>query len=78
MAFLFKNGLGGVLADGMGARQDTANPGPDHPRQTVPGVAPNSVVSNGEANARRFAPTLNTTAVTDTPCRSSSDAGSGH
>ncbi|WP_062007464.1 DEAD/DEAH box helicase [Arthrobacter alpinus] len=84
LAFLFKNGLGGVLADDMGLGKTlqtlalithakvSAAPGTTTKPFLV--VAPTSVVSNWEAEARRFAPTLNTTAVTDTLRKSGSDA----
>ncbi|AIY01588.1 hypothetical protein ART_1989 [Arthrobacter sp. PAMC 25486] len=92
LAFLYKNGLGGVLADDMGLgktlqtlalithAKETGNPkiagnaGTDESTSPFLVVAPTSVVSNWEAEARRFAPTLNTTAVIDTLRRSGSDA----
>ncbi|MEO8222579.1 MAG: DEAD/DEAH box helicase [Specibacter sp.] len=84
LAFLFKNGLGGVLADDMGLGKTLQTLALiTHAKAAVPAganakpflvVAPTSVVSNWEAEARRFAPTLDTNAVTDTLRRSGSDA----
>ncbi|MHA7306214.1 DEAD/DEAH box helicase [Arthrobacter sp. TMN-49] len=84
LAFLFKNRLGGVLADDMGLGKTLQTLALiTHAKATAPAgattkpflvVAPTSVVSNWEAEARRFAPTLNTTAVTDTLRKSGSDA----
>ncbi|MHA7177970.1 DEAD/DEAH box helicase [Arthrobacter sp. Sr24] len=94
LAFLYSNGLGGVLADDMGLGKTLqtlalithakSTAGAKKPSGTSPGgnsrpflvVAPTSVVSNWAAEARRFAPTLNTTAVADTLRKSGSDAAS--
>ncbi len=76
LSFLYDNGLGGVLADDMGlgktvqalalickAREDK----PGGPPFLV--VAPTSVVGNWAAEARRFAPELNTLMITETESR---------
>lgn len=88
LAFLYTNGLGGVLADDMGLgktlqtlaliahSRETDNAGTGENLKPFLVVAPTSVVSNWEAEARRFAPSLKTTAVTDTLRRSGGDAAS--
>ncbi len=84
LVFLLEHGLGGVLADDMGLgktlqtlalishaqRAAAASGTPGRPFLVV---APTSVVPNWEAEARRFAPDLRTTAVADTLRRSGAD-----
>ncbi|MEV6414762.1 SNF2-related protein [Kribbella sp. NPDC051718] len=72
LAFLWRFGLGGILADDMGLgktlqtlaliahAKETASPGP------FLIVAPTSVVSNWPAEAARFAPSLKVVTVADT------------
>ncbi len=83
LVFLHEHGLGGVLADDMGLGKTLQTLALiTHAKATAPHgnslpflvVAPTSVVSNWEAEARRFAPSLTTTAVTDTLRKSGSDA----
>ncbi|MGO2541348.1 MAG: SNF2-related protein [Specibacter sp.] len=85
LAFLFDNNLGGVLADDMGLGKTLQTLALiTHAKATAAAqteeslpflvVAPTSVVSNWAAEARRFAPGLNTTAVTDTLRKSGSEA----
>lgn len=83
LAFLLKNGLGGVLADDMGLGKTLQTLALiTHAKASSPEgnalpflvVAPTSVVSNWAAEAHRFAPALTTTAVTDTLRKSGTDA----
>ena len=81
LAFLWRHGLGGVLADDMGLgktlqtlalllhARETGGPGgaaSDGEPSPFLVVAPTSVVPNWAAEAERFAPSLRTVAVTDT------------
>lgn len=84
LVFLQENGLGGVLADDMGLGKTLqtlalichtqAKAGAGTKAAPFLVVAPTSVVPNWVAEARRFAPGLRTTAVTDTLSRSGTDA----
>ncbi|GHG49243.1 DNA helicase [Sinomonas cellulolyticus] len=80
LAFLWRHGLGGVLADDMGlgktlqtlalilhAKEQGSAPSGSGPFLVV---APTSVVANWEAEAARFAPGLRTVALTDTQGKS--------
>ncbi|WP_346927280.1 SNF2-related protein [uncultured Arthrobacter sp.] len=87
LAFLWENGLGGVLADDMGlgktlqtialichAKNGVGVPLRDEAaRRPFLVVAPTSVVPNWAAEIGRFAPGLRTAAVTDTLRRSGTD-----
>ncbi|MFC5064068.1 SNF2-related protein [Actinomycetospora atypica] len=73
LAFLWRHGLGGVLADDMGLGKTLqALALIAHARETDPGsgpvliVAPTSVVANWTAEAARFTPELRVVALTDT------------
>ena len=83
LVFLYEHGLGGVLADEMGLGKTLQTLALiTHAKAAAPigsqlpflVVAPTSVVSNWAAEARRFAPGLHTTEVTDTLRKSGSDA----
>ena len=83
LVFLHENGLGGVLADDMGLGKTLqtlalichaqAMAGADTKAPPFLVVAPTSVVPNWAAEAARFAPSLRTTAVTDTLTRSKTE-----
>ena len=87
LAFLWRQGLGGVLADDMGlgktlqaialichAKNGIGAPDRDETaRHPFLVVAPTSVVPNWAAEIRRFAPGLRVTAATDTLQRSGAD-----
>ncbi len=76
LAFLWSHGLGGILADDMGLgktlqalallqhAKDTWPDGENRPPFLI--VAPTSVLTNWSAEARRFAPDLAVTVVSDT------------
>ena len=76
LAFLWSHGLGGILADDMGLgktlqalallqhAKDTWRDGENHHPFLI--VAPTSVLTNWSAEARRFAPDLAVTVVSDT------------
>ena len=76
LAFLWSHGLGGILADDMGLgktlqalallqhAKDTWRDGENRPPFLI--VAPTSVLTNWSAEARRFAPDLAVTVVSDT------------
>ncbi|MCV9994623.1 DEAD/DEAH box helicase [Paeniglutamicibacter sp. ZC-3] len=77
LSFLYDNGLGGVLADDMGlgktlqtlALIQHAKDNHDETAGKMPPflvVAPTSVVSNWEAEAKRFAPDLRSVYITET------------
>ncbi|NEA34674.1 helicase [Streptomyces sp. SID13031] len=73
LAFLWKFGLGGILADDMGLGKTLQTLALiAHAKETDPGtgpfliVAPTSVVSNWPAEAARFAPGLKVVVVSDT------------
>ncbi|MEV8377973.1 SNF2-related protein [Kribbella sp. NPDC056861] len=73
LAYLWKFGLGGILADDMGLGKTLQTLALiAHAKETDPGiapfliVAPTSVVSNWPAEAGRFAPGLKTVAIADT------------
>ena len=77
LSFLYDNGLGGVLADDMGlgktlqtlALIQHAKDNHDEGAGKMPPflvVAPTSVVSNWEAEAKRFAPSLRSVYITET------------
>ncbi|MBP2218001.1 DEAD/DEAH box helicase [Arthrobacter sp. CAN_C5] len=77
LVFLWKHGLGGVLADDMGLGKTLQTLALiSHTRESAEEtrpflvVAPTSVVPNWAAEAHRFAPHLRTTAVMDTLRRS--------
>jgi superfamily II DNA or RNA helicase len=77
LAFLWKHGLGGILADDMGlgktlqtlALMQHAKDAPEPPAQPFLIVAPTSVLSNWAAEAHRFAPGLKIVTVSDTLAR---------
>ena len=76
LAFLWSHGLGGILADDMGLgktlqalallqhAKDTWREGENRPPFLI--VAPTSVLTNWSTEARRFAPDLAVTVVSDT------------
>lgn len=76
LAFLWRHGLGGVLADDMGLGKTLQTLALFlHARQTAPEggssapflvVAPTSVVPNWASETARFAPSLRTVAISDT------------
>jgi SNF2 family DNA or RNA helicase len=80
LAFLWANGLGGVLADDMGLGKTlqtlaliqhakdarAAEPGPARPARPFLIVAPTSVLANWATEAERFAPDLKVVTVSDT------------
>ncbi len=80
LAFLWRHGLGGILADDMGLGKTLeALALICHARQADPAgapflvVAPTSVVPNWAAESARFAPGLKVVTLTDTLARSGAD-----
>jgi hypothetical protein len=84
LAFLWTNGLGGILADDMGLGKTVQtlallqhakdmrggeSAGPVHPHRPFLIVAPTSVLSNWAAEAERFTPDLKVVTVSDTFAR---------
>ncbi len=82
LSFLFKSGLGGVLADDMGLGKTVQTlalicAAKEENPASAPFlvVAPTSVVGNWQAEALRFAPGLRTSAAGETFAKSGLDAG---
>lgn len=81
LTFLWKNGLGGVLADDMGLGKTVQTlalvaRAVDADRETrFLVVAPTSVVPNWVAECRKFVPGLRVSAITETPARSGQAIG---